>query len=97
MFIYRRVFYHLLKLALSNWKTHGEIYLTKCKALKIQPNAAALPSNTEANPEDKRLAQPSLDQFLKTKWSKEGLLEYIVNFIVQSGQVNLFSSVYIFA
>ena len=69
---------------------HGKIYLTKCKALEIQPNPAVLLLKTEANSEDQKLTQPSLDQFLTMKWSKEGLLEYLVNFVVQSDQVKPF-------
>jgi len=72
----------------GHWETHGQIYLEKCEGLKIEPNPNKLPTATkDATKTD--LVQLSIDSFVKSvpKWSKEGLLEHIVDFVVSGDQV----------
>ena len=71
----------------SFFETHGETYLKKCNELEIEPNPAALPQVDE--PLEAVSSQQSLDGFVKTvpKWSKEGLLEHIIDFVVSDDQV----------
>ena len=73
-----------------NWKTHGNVYLQKCKALEIEPVDAAQPVPCEdIESLEASATQPSLDGFVKStsKWSKEELLEHIVDFVVSGDQV----------
>ena len=68
--------------------THGKIYLEKCKEVGMEPVAAALPQQSQdlASLQD---SQANLDGFVKSvpKWSKEGLLEHIINLVVSDDQV----------
>ncbi|KAF8801154.1 hypothetical protein BYT27DRAFT_7262185 [Phlegmacium glaucopus] len=65
-----------------NWESHGEQYLKKCKASKIEPHPRALAIKIEEEQEEK------IDGFLKPapKWTKEGLLEHIIEFVVVDDQ-----------
>ena len=73
------------------WVSHGDLYLKKCQELKIQPNPRVLPE-----PEDGKSAdqQTSLHSFIQVtsnvKWSKRGLLEHILQFVVSGDQVHPF-------
>ncbi|KAF8887636.1 hypothetical protein CPB84DRAFT_1849810 [Gymnopilus junonius] len=71
-----------------NWGTHGEMYLKICQKIGIKPNECALP-NPEDMPSDTTM-QTHLDGFvqatLNVKWSKEGLLEHILDFIISGDQ-----------
>lgn len=74
-------------ISLRKWPTHGKMYLEKCNELKIEPNPRALPSPEKNQPE----SQTSLDGFVQVKpsvrWSKEGLLEHILHFVISDDQV----------
>jgi hypothetical protein len=65
------------------------MYLKKCKELEIDPVPAALPKADE--PLEASSTQQSLDGFVKPmpKWSKEGLLEHLIDFVVSDDQVYL--------
>jgi hypothetical protein len=81
---------HFLK-DYRNWSTHGEIYLTKCNELDFEPVAAALPPQSKDSERlDESASQANLDGFAKPvpKWSKEGLLEHIVDLVVSDDQVS---------
>jgi hypothetical protein len=86
--------YMLLRLSLPrNWSSHGEMYLQKCRELEIDPDERALPK-----PETEKPAglskQASLDSFVEAppnvKWSRQGLLEHIMDFVISDDQVNTF-------
>ena len=72
-----------------NFTTHGKIYLEKCKEIGMEPVAAALPQQPQesASLQD---SQANLDGFVKSvpKWSKEGLLEHIIDLVVSDDQVH---------
>lgn len=72
--------------------THGAIYLAKCKDLGIPPNPAALQAagTEQALPLGEK--QTDLHGFVKStpKWTKEGLLEHILEFIILDDQVPIF-------
>lgn len=73
-----------------NWSSHGPMYLQVCEELEIEPNQCAMPDPEDITPEDRPL-QTSLDGFVQAtpnvKWSKEGLLEHILEFVVAGDQV----------
>lgn len=72
-----------------HWKMHGDYYLEKCAERKIEPNKAALPSKDGRDADEPEWVQPSIGNFVKSipKWSKEGLLEHVVDFVVSGDQV----------
>jgi hypothetical protein len=74
-----------------NFTTHGKVYLEKCKEAGIKPVAAALgqQSQVSASLQD---AQANIDGFVKSvpKWSKEGLLEHIIDLVVSDNQVSFY-------
>jgi hypothetical protein len=78
-----------------NWKTHGEMYLKKCKELEIEPVKTALPELCKELGQVKMSSHPNLDGFVNSvpKWSKEGLLEHILDFIALKDQVSQIFSV----
>jgi hypothetical protein len=71
----------------SNWASHGETYLTKCQAKGITPHPCALAPSDK--PSDKCTEQQSIEGFLKPvpKWSRESLLEHLVEYIVTEDEV----------
>src|ERR1700678_10919 len=75
------------------------MYMKKCKELKIEPNPRALPKPEDDRPSD-MTKQASLDGFVQgvasVKWSKEGLLEHILNFVVSDDQVSRFLSIFLY-
>jgi hypothetical protein len=78
--------------AYRNWSTHGETYLAKCKELNFTPVLAALPEQQDGSGDlNEESTQQNLDGFVKSvpKWSKEGLLQHIVDFVVSDDQVGL--------
>ncbi len=85
--------------AYRNWSTHGETYLAKCKELNFTPVSAALPEQQDSSGDlNEESTQQNLDGFVKSvpKWSKEGLLEHIVDFVVSDDQVSLQYSFFVF-
>jgi len=74
---------------ISNWETHGEKYLRKCKNLKIEPNPICLPQTDDNKSQNKPNQQTNLQDYVTPipKWTKEGLLEHILEFVVQDDQV----------
>ena len=71
-----------------SWKTHGEPYLAACKELKIDPNTRAMPKTNKAD--DDMPAQMKMDSFVQRtqKWTRDGLKEYITQFVVETEQVH---------
>lgn len=74
-----------------NWETHGKIYLSKCQQLGIQPNERALPKKANEDAENAAQTQGNLNDFVQSsaRWSKEGLLKHIINFVVEEDEVHL--------
>ena len=70
---------------------HSKAYLEKCKEVGMEPVMVALPrqSQDSAPVQD---SQANLDSFMKSvpKWSKEGLLEHIINFVMSDDQVHFY-------
>jgi hypothetical protein len=71
-----------------NFTTHGKVYLEKCNEVGMEPVAAALPQQSQ-NSASLQDSQVNLDGFVKSvpKWSKEGLLEHIIDLVVSDDQV----------
>jgi hypothetical protein len=71
-----------------NFTTHGKVYLEKCKEVDMEPVAAALPQKSQDST-SLQDSQANLDGFVKSvpKWSKEGLLEHIIDLVVSDDQV----------
>ena len=73
-----------------HWASHGEMYLAKCKELQIEPHPRAKPKSEDDKPSD-RTRQTRLDIFVQgiasIKWSKEGLLEHVLDFVLSEDQV----------
>lgn len=71
-----------------NWDTHGKIYLAKCKAGGITPNHFAILEGVDLEggeiASNQGHTQTSLDGFVHpvVKWTKEGLLDHIIKFVV---------------
>ena len=81
-----------------NFMMHGKVYLKKCKEVGMEPVMAALPQQSQdsASLQD---SQANLNSFMKSvpKWSKEGLLEHIIDLVVSDSQVHfhfLFDNVF---
>ena len=71
----------------SNWASHGETYLAKCQAKGITPHPCAVAHSEK--PSDEHTEQQTIEGFLKpvSKWSREGLLEHLVEYIATEDQV----------
>ena len=71
----------------SNWVSHGETYLAKCQAKGITPHPRAVAQSEK--PSDEHMEQQTIEGFLKpvSKWSREGLLEHLVEYIATEDQV----------
>ena len=73
-----------------HWASHGEMYLAKCKELQIEPYPCAKPKSEDDKPSD-GTRQTRLDGFVQgvtsVKWSKEGLLEHVLDFVLSEDQV----------
>src|ERR1700678_4629730 len=73
--------------------------MKRCKELEIEPNPRAFPKPEDDRPSD-TTKQASLDGFVQgvvsVKWSKEGLLKHILNFVVSDDQVSRFLSIFIY-
>jgi hypothetical protein len=87
----------LVLTAVRNWATHGKIYIAKCREANTTPNHLAIPSTVTIG-DDGSVAtistgatQGTLEGFVQptAKWSKEGMLEHIVEFVVREDQVGL--------
>ncbi|KAG6829548.1 hypothetical protein H0H87_010965 [Tephrocybe sp. NHM501043] len=67
------------------WSTHGDIYLGACETLGITPNERAC-SNSQEDMDDLGEGQKNLDGFVhsQSKWTREGLLDHIIEFIVSA-------------
>jgi hypothetical protein len=59
-----------------------------CKELKIDPNTCAMPKTNKAD--DNMSAQMKMDSFVQRtqKWTRDGLKEYITQFVVETEQVH---------
>ena len=68
------------------WDTHGDIYLKKCKEAGVDPHPRAIGS--DKNDKNATLKQGNLDSFMQRMptWTKQGLMEHIVQFVVADDQ-----------
>jgi hypothetical protein len=64
--------------------------MRKCAVKKIEPNPRALPAKSVQETAETQMLQEKIDTFAVPKWSKEGLLEHIIEFIVTDDQVSIF-------
>ncbi|PSR97376.1 hypothetical protein PHLCEN_2v4333 [Hermanssonia centrifuga] len=66
------------------WNTHGKAYIKGCEEAGIAPHPHAQPMATveEARDESERPRSGTLDGFVQTKWTSEGLLDHVVEFLV---------------
>ncbi|GLB42145.1 putative hAT family C-terminal dimerisation region [Lyophyllum shimeji] len=67
-----------------SWESHGPIYLAKCEKNGVTPNPRALGDDEADEDED----QANLDGFVHAapKWTREGLLEHVMQFVVEDDQ-----------
>jgi hypothetical protein len=75
-----------------NWGTHGDTYKTKCTEQRITMFPGVEP--LEAPVEDIQLRDGNIGPFMQVpsqakpvKWTKEGLLEHIVELVVVEDKV----------
>ena len=89
MYLFSLFIYDSSDLFYRNFMTHGKVYLEKCKEIDMEPVMAALPQQSQDSASLQDL-QANLDGFVKSvhKWSKEGLLEHIINLVVSDDQVD---------
>jgi hypothetical protein len=68
------------------------MYIQKCRELDIAPDPCALPKQETQKPEGLS-KQASLDSFIEAtpnvKWSRQGLLEHIIDFVISDDQVSM--------
>lgn len=66
------------------------MYLQACKENQLVPHPRCLPKPKKASPSDGS-TQTNLDGFVEAtpsvKWSRQGLLEHILDFVVSDDQV----------
>jgi hypothetical protein len=76
---------------LSNryWDTHGKTYKMNCAEAKIDmyPGVEPAPDNSNNGPKN---GQITLFMRPKQNWTKEGLLEHIIELVVVEDQVNAY-------
>ncbi|KAF5313763.1 hypothetical protein D9619_013714 [Psilocybe cf. subviscida] len=67
---------------------HGEYYLKKCQELDIEPNASCIPEGGVQTSPGTDTVQLTLGGFIESvpRWSKDGLLDHIVEFVVEDDQ-----------
>jgi len=77
----------LIYINYSNWASHGETYLAKCKAKGITPHPCELAHSDK--PSDECTEQQSIEGFSKPvlRWSQEGLLEHLIEHIATEDEV----------
>jgi hypothetical protein len=70
--------------------SHGSIYLAKCKAAGVTPNALAIPEGGH-NTAGAGVQQAKLDGFVQQTptWTKEGLVAHIVELIAVEDEVSV--------
>src|SRR5882724_9831588 len=92
IFLYEFIVPHYSSFLYTHWSSHGNMYIQKCQELEVNPNPHALPKpDTEHT---KGLSkQGSLNSFIEAtpniKWSRQGLLEHIIDSIISDNQVSL--------
>ncbi|KIK78712.1 hypothetical protein PAXRUDRAFT_28559 [Paxillus rubicundulus Ve08.2h10] len=77
-----------------NWAMHGKIYVAKCREANTTPNHLAIPPTVTIGDDGSvttistGATQGTLEGFVQPtmKWSKEGMLEHIVEFVVREDQ-----------
>jgi len=71
----------------SNWDTHGNTYKTKCEeqGIAMYPGVEPSPKHTTEGPQNVKIT-PFM-QSKPPKWTKEGLLEHIVELVVLEDKV----------
>jgi len=72
-----------------HWDTHGNTYKKKCEEQGINMYPSVEP---EASPDEGQLRDSTITSFLQpkpVKWTKEGLLEHIVELIVVEDKVQI--------
>jgi len=76
----------------SHWSSHRNRYIQKCQKLEITPDQYALPKQ-ETEKLEGLSKQASLDNFveatLNAKWSHQGLLEHVMDFVISDDQVSI--------
>jgi hypothetical protein len=78
-----------------NWSTHKAQYLEGCKKNKVEPNDRVMSANGDR---PGLLQQGSLEGWTVTKppqWSKQGLMEHIIELVVVDDQVREVNFIYV--
>lgn len=69
-----------------NWATHGETYKTKCEdnGVSMHPGVENIPVDTKGGPRD-----GDISKFMRpaSKWTKEGLMEHLIELVVVEDKV----------
>ncbi|KAH9030064.1 hypothetical protein EDB84DRAFT_1439189, partial [Lactarius hengduanensis] len=74
---------------IRQWKTHGEPYLAGCQREDVKPNERVVSAVREPTTGSKSQEQGTLEGWTAVKvpqWSKEGLMEHIVELVVVDDQ-----------
>jgi hypothetical protein len=77
------------------WDTHGKPYLEGCKLAGVEPSQRIMEAVTMAAGGGKLQAQRTLEDFTVAKvpqWTKDGLMEHIVELVVVDDQVRKVTS-----
>ena len=83
---------------IRHWKTHGELYLAGCQCEKVEPNERIMLAVTKPAEGTKPDEQRTLEGWTVAKvpaWSKEGLMEHIVELVVVDDQVRKAKIIYV--
>ncbi|KAH9168616.1 hypothetical protein EDB89DRAFT_1909195 [Lactarius sanguifluus] len=69
--------------------THREVYLKRCKEAGVDPHLRAI--GNDDNDKNMTLTQVNLDGFMQRipTWSKQGLMEHVIQFVVEDNQLFL--------
>lgn len=78
---------YILIYAFRNWNTHGETYKTKCEEGGIAMYPGVEPNQELATDGQNNAQITSFMQAKPSKWTKEGLLEHIIELIVVEDKV----------
>jgi len=73
--------------ATRNWDTHGKTYKTKCEEQGIVMYPGVEPAQEPATEGRQNAQITSFMQARPSKWTKEGLLEHIIELVVVEDKV----------
>jgi hypothetical protein len=82
--------YQQLTVENRQWDTHKTVYLAGCKHEQVEPNERIMRKVAESEHKKNPQEQTMMDGWTVTKapqWSREGLMEHIIELVVVDDQV----------